>query len=484
MKMPAKPQNITPNLDFGKIPPQAVEFEEFVLGAMMLESRCIDNILAIVKPESFYKDEHQKIFTAILNLKAKSKPVDLMTVTNELRSMKVLDEVGGPVYVSGLTSKVAGSAHAEFHARIIQQCFIKRELIRYASEIQSLAFDESIDLDDLLNEASLELNRLSNETVVENAELLKDLLTSRLREIEAISAHPDKLIGVPSGLTKLDRMTGGWQKTDLIIIAARPSMGKTSLSFNQFAIDAASFGIPTAFFSLEMSKPQITDKSITSQANISPSSLRTGKLMDYEWELLDYKTKKLYDIPLFIDDTPALSLLQLRSKVTHLLRKNKLGLVIIDYLQLMNGKQKGINREQEVSGLTSGLKALAKETNVPIIALSQLSREVEKRGDKRPQLSDLRESGAIEQDADLVIFIHRPEKYGETEDYNGNSTAGLVELILAKHRNGPVGTINIYTNEYCSQFTDEKETEIQPLPAGLKVEPDKFYEPKSEPLEF
>jgi replicative DNA helicase len=479
----AKPQNTIHDLDLGKIPPQAIDFEEFVLGAMMLEPRCIDNILAILKPESFYKDCHQKIFSAILTLKTDHKPVDMITVTNELRSMKALDEIGGPVFVSQLTMKVAGSAHAEFHARIIQQCFIKRELIRYSSEIQAKAFDESIDLDDLLNEASLELNRLSNETVVENAELLKDLLKSRLKEIEAIAAHPDKLIGVPSGLTKLDRMTGGWQKTDLIIIAARPSMGKTSLSFNQFAIDAASFGIPTAFFSLEMSKPQITDKSITSQANISPSTLRTGKLMDYEWELLDYKTKKLYDIPLFIDDTPALTLLQLRSKVTHLLRKNKLGLVIIDYLQLMNGKQKGINREQEIAGITAGLKALAKEINIPIIALSQLSRDVEKRGgSKRPQLSDLRESGAIEQDADLVIFIHRPERYGEMEDENGNSTINLVELILAKHRNGPVGTINIYTNEYCSQFTDEKEPDIKPIEKTFKVNPNEFTEANERPF--
>jgi replicative DNA helicase len=466
-------------MDIGKIPPQAVDLESALLGAMLLESNCIDNVLAIVKAESFYRDENQKIFTAITELRSKSKPVDLLTVTDKLRSMQVLDEIGGPVYVTGLTRLVSGSAHAEFHAKIVHQCFIKRELIRFSSELQTNAFDESYDVEDILNDASLGINKLSNEMVVENAELLKDLLRLRLKEIENIAAHPEKLIGVPSGLTKLDRLTGGWQKTDLIIIAARPSMGKTSLSFNKFAIDAASFGIPTAFFSLEMSKGQVTDKSITSTVNISPNSLRIGKIADYQWEEIDYKLKKIEDIPLFIDDTPAITLLQLRSKVTRLLRKNKLGLVIVDYLQLMNGKQKGINREQEIAGLTSGLKTLAKETGIPIIALSQLSREVEKRGDKRPQLSDLRESGAIEQDADLVIFIHRPEKYGETEDKEGNSTKDLIELILAKHRNGPVGAIDIYTNEFCSQFRDYKDETIRPIDKNIVN--NNFYESKDEP---
>lgn len=464
-------QSVNINYDLGKVPPQAIEFEQAVLGAMMLESRCTDNILSIIKPESFYKDEHQKIFSAIVELRAKSKAIDLLTVTEQLRAMKTLDEVGGPVYVTQLTSSVSSAAHSEFHARVIQDKFIMRELIRLGSELTGLAYDESNDCEDLLTEFTLSLNKLTNETHVENAELLRSLLSKRLLEIEEVKNNPGKLIGVPSGLTSLDRLTGGWQKTDLIILAARPSMGKTSLALN-FALEATNFKFPVAFFSQEMSKAQLTDKSISYVADISPADLRSGKILEYQWQQIDNKLRRIEDNKLFIDDTPALTLLQLRAKVAKLLKFN-IGLVVIDYLQLMNGKAKGLNRDQEIGELTRGIKQLAKETGIPFIVLSQLSREVEKRSIKRPQLSDLRESGNIEQDADLVLFIFRPEYYGIMEDENGNSLQGVTELIIAKHRNGPIGFVNLYTNEYCSKFTDERNEQIKPL----QVHTD-FYEPR------
>jgi len=459
-------------IDLGKIPPQATDVESSVLGAMLIDSKCIDDILAILKPESFYKEEHKKIFTAISELRKETRSIDLLTVTEKLRSLKTLDEVGGPLYVTKLTSEVASSRHSEYHARIVQDMFIKRELIRIGSELAGKAYDESNNSDELLVSHTLELNRLTCESNVENAETLENLLKERLNEIEEISKNSQLLVGVTSGLQKVDRLTGGWQKTDLIILAARPSMGKTSLALF-FAMQAIRSKKPTAFFSLEMSKKQITDKAISNKVDISPSELRTGKIYDYQWEQMAFKLSGIGEELFHIDDTPALTLIQLRAKVTRLL-KHGIKLVIIDYLQLMNARAKGLNRDQELGELTRGIKSLAKETNIPFIVLSQLNRSVEQRSDKRPQLSDLRESGNIEQDADIVSFIHRPERYGQTENENG-STEGLVELIFSKHRNGPVGIVNIYTNEYCSNFKDEKNEQLQPV----SVRSD-FYEPKNE----
>lgn len=468
-------------LDHGKVPPQALDFEEAVLGAMLLDACCIDDVIAILKPESFYKDQHQHIFKAILSLKLKSQPVDIITATNELREMKMLEQAGGPVYVTMLTSHLASSAHAEYHAQVVQDCYLKRELIRIGSELLQQAFDESNDSEDIINYVNSEINAVANDATTENSELLRDLLKVRVKEIEEVSKHPDKLIGVPSGFTRLDRMTGGWQNKDLIIIAARPSMGKSSEAIIM-ALNAAELGYPAGFYSLEMSKSQLIDKAIANSTDMSPMSIRTGKV---NWEDMEIGVRRLESLEVYIDDTPALSILKLRSKVARDVAKHKIKIAFVDYLQLMTGLsgQKGMNREQEISAISRGLKQMAKEFNIPVVALSQLNRSVEMRaGDKRPQLSDLRESGAIEQDADVVIFIHRPERYGMMEDENGNSLKGVVENIIAKQRTGPVGVVNLYSNEFYSKyFESECEKNFKPLPIpNPSIKPSNFYEKETE----
>lgn len=420
-----------------------------MLGAMLMDRRCVDNVLSILKPESFYRDSHQKICAAIVSLISQNKPVDILTVTEELRKSRELEEVGGPMYVTGLTSKIAGTSHAEYHAAVIQDMYIKRELIRISSEIQSQSFDESNDSEEILSFANLELNNVHNLANIENAEILKHLISERVKQIEEISKNENKLLGVPSGLIKLDRITGGWQKTDLIIIAARPSVGKTS--FTLFcALEAASLHYQCAFFSLEMSKMQLVDKSLSYSTDISPATIRTGKM---NWTELENGIGRCINLPLYIDDTPALTLMQLRTKITRLLRDG-IKAVYIDYLQLMNGKSKGLNRDQEIGELTGGIKAIAKECNIPIILLSQLNRAAD---GKRPMLSNLRESGNIEQDADIVIFLHRPDM----NDENGDKTH--TEIIIAKHRNGPVGMIDAYSNEFLSRYYDQKPNTYEPF---------------------
>ncbi len=441
----------------GRIPPQAIDLEEAVLGAMLLESGCIDTVLAILKPESFYKLENQIIYRAIKELKDINRPVDLLTVTNQLKKSGKIEEVGGPVYVTGLTSTVASSAHVDVHAMIVQDKFIQRELIRISSEILTMAYDESEDPLDIISNFNLNISNLLADNQVENAVHIQIPLKARLAEIEQISKNKEKLIGIPSGLSNLDRSTAGWQNSDLIIIAARPSQGKTAFSLFS-SLQSSSYGFPVAFFSLEMSKPQLIDRALSTMSNISPLKIRTGRIEDHEWEQIEYLgVRKLENLPFYIDDTPALSLTQLRAKVMQLYKKHKIKLVVIDYLQLMRGE--GDNREQEISSISRGLKALAKEVNIPIIALSQLNRAAD---GKRPVLSNLRESGAIEQDADMVIFIHRPEKYGQMTDENSRSTKGLVELIIDKQRNGPTGFSECYTNDYCTRFV-EHQSELMDL---------------------
>jgi replicative DNA helicase len=428
-------------IDFGKVPPQAPDLEEAVLGAIMLEKDAVLQVIDILKPESFYKDEHQKIFQAIIDLTSSNKAIDLLTVTEELRKKKQLDETGGPVYITQLTSRVASAAHLEFHARIVAQKHIQRELIRVSSEIQTRAFDEGADVDDLLDFSESELFNIAQGNIKKESQKVNVLIKEAILQMEEASKRADSLIGIPSGFTRLDRMTNGWQNSDLVIIAARPSMGKTALVLTMARNIAVDHNRAVAIFSLEMASLQLVNRLIVAETELPSNRIRNGKLADFEWEQLDYKIKRLVDAPIFIDDTPAISIFELRAKARRLKRQHNMDILIIDYLQLMSGTPdtKG-NREQEVVHI-EGLKGI-EELNIPVIALSQLNRSVEIRsGTKRPQLSDLRESGAIEQDADMVIFIHRPEKYGLLEDENGNSLRGLAEIILAKHRNGPIGDI-------------------------------------------
>ncbi|MBL7884289.1 MAG: replicative DNA helicase [Bacteroidia bacterium] len=443
-------------MDIGKMPPQAVELEEAVLGALMLEKDALTNVIDILKSDSFYKDSNARIFGAIERLFTRSEPVDILTVTQELKKTGELDLVGGAYYITQLTNRVASAANAEFHARIVAQKYIQRELIRTSTETIKDAYEESSDVFDLLDKAEKSLFSIVEGNIKKNYDKMSTLIRKAIEQIEVAKNKKDGLSGVPSGLTALDRLTSGWQKSDLVIMAARPAMGKTALVLSIARNAAVDFNKPVAIFSLEMSSLQLVTRLISSESELSGEKLKKGSLADHEFEQLNAKIQKLAEAPLFIDDTPGLSIFELRAKARRLKEQHNIEMIVIDYLQLMTagGEGRG-NREQEISTISRSLKGLAKELAVPVIALSQLSRAVETRGgDKKPQLSDLRESGAIEQDADMVMFIHRPEYYGITEDEHGSPTVGVGELIVAKHRNGPVDSVKVrYIGQY-TKFTD------------------------------
>lgn len=449
-------------LEMGKIPPQALEIEEAVLGALMVEKDAVITVLDVLKPESFYKENHQKIFGAIVELSTRLEPIDLYTVTEELRRKEELEVVGGAVYLAQLTSRVGSGAHLEYHSKIIAQKYIQRELIRVSSQIQSKAFDDTIDVDDLLDYSEMELFKVAEGNIKRETAPISTLVTEALKNLEEAGKREDGLSGVPCGFSELDRMTSGWQPSDLVIVAARPSMGKTAFVLSMARNMAVSHDVPVAFFSLEMSSIQLVNRLIVSESGIPHEKIRNGKLTPQEWTQLTVKIGDLQNSKILIDDTPALSIFELRAKCRRLKSQYDVGIIIIDYLQLMTGpaESKG-SREQEVSTISRSLKAIAKELNVPIIALSQLNRSVETRGgNKRPQLSDLRESGAIEQDADMVLFIHRPEYYGFNEDEEGNSLIGLAEIIVAKHRNGAVGDIRLRFRKEQAKFSDIDDVEF------------------------
>jgi len=457
------------NLEQGKIPPQAVDLEEAVLGAMMIDKKGVDDVIDIIHANVFYKPAHQFIYEAIFKLFENSEPIDLLTVSNQLRKDEKLDAVGGDFYLISLSQKVSSAAHIEFHARIILQKFIQRRLINISSEIITNSYDETVDVFDLLDEAETKLFDITQGNLKKSSEAAHNLVTQALKKIEEIS-NQEGMSGVPSGFNKLDQLTSGWQQSDLIILAARPGMGKTAFVMSMAKNMAIDFNIPVAIFSLEMSSVQLITRMISSETGISSDKLRKGNLETYEWEALNVKVKNLSNAPIFIDDTPSLSVFDLRAKARRLVSQHGVKMVIIDYLQLMtagsNTKGTG-NREQEISMISRNLKALAKELSVPVIALSQLSRAVETRGgSKRPLLSDLRESGAIEQDADIVSFIYRPEYYGLTEwdDEERTPCEGQAEFIVAKHRNGGLENIKIKFIGRLAKFTDMDEgfeTEFQ-----------------------
>src|SRR5210317_1007740 len=435
------------NLQQGKIPPQALELEEAVLGAMLIDKKGVDEVIDILQPDAFYKTSHQLIFEAIYQLFQDSQPIDLLTVSSELRKNGKLESVGGEFYLVQLSQRIASSAHIEFHARIILQKYIQRSLIKISNEIIENSYDETKDVFDLLDEAESKLYDVTQGNIKKSSETAQNLVIQAKKKIEEIS-NKEGLSGIPSGFDKVDRLTSGWQPSDLIIIAARPGMGKTALTLSMARNMAVNKGLPVAFFSLEMSSVQLITRLISSETGLSTEKLRTGRLEKHEWEQLNVKVQTLEKAPLYIDDTPSLSIFDLRAKARRLASQHDIKLIIIDYLQLMTAgsSQKGGNREQEISTISRNLKALAKELNVPVIALSQLSRAVETRGgSKRPLLSDLRESGAIEQDADIVSFIYRPEYYKieEWDDEDRSPTEGQAEFIVDKHRNGGLDSIRL-----------------------------------------
>ncbi len=438
----------------GKLPPQAVEIEEVVLGALMLERDALSTVIDILKPQSFYRDAHRLIYEAIVELFNNTEPVDIKTVVHQLRKTGNLEVVGGAYYIAGLTTKVNSAANIEYHARIISEQSIKRELIKISTELQQEAYEDTIDVFKLLDKAEQSLFDVSESHIRKNYDKMSSLLNQAIQEIEDRKNKEDGLTGVPTGFTALDRVTSGWQPSDLVIIAARPGMGKTAFVVSAIRNAAIDFNKPAAIFSLEMSSVQLVNRLVSAEAELESEKLKRGDLAEHEWQQLLHKTKELSEAPIFIDDTPGLSILELRAKARRLVAQHDVSLIVIDYLQLMTGdssKNAGGNREQEIASISRALKGIAKELNVPVIALSQLSRAVETRGgDKRPQLSDLRESGSIEQDADMVMFLYRPEYYGITQGEDGMPLQGTGEVIIAKHRNGRLENVQL---KFIGKFT-------------------------------
>jgi replicative DNA helicase len=448
---------MAPTLD-GKLQPQATELEEAVLGAMMLEKEALSTVIDILKPDAFYKPGHQSVYRAIVDLFNESEPVDILTVTNRLKKNGELEIAGGAYSVSQLTNRVASSANVEYHARIILQKYIQRELIRISTEVINLSYEESSDVFDLLDKATESIYQLVDANVRKQQDSISKLLAKAIDAIEEASKQTSGVTGVASGFTQVDRVTGGWQKSDLVILAARPAMGKTALVLTLARNAAVDFAKPVVVFSLEMSSLQLVNRLISAEAELEQEKIRKGDLKDYEFVQLNERIHKLSKAPLFIDDTPALSIFELRAKARRLKENHDIQMIIIDYLQLMTSgvEGRGGNREQEISYISRSLKSLAKELDIPIIALSQLSRDVEKRstGTKRPQLSDLRESGAIEQDADMVIFIYRPEYYGLDVFEDDTPSRGMAELYIAKNRHGSIAQPRVRFIGQFAKFAD------------------------------
>lgn len=461
-----KPSLDVSTMMYGKVPPQAKELEEAVLGAIMLEKSAFDNVVEIIKPECFYVDAHQRIFKTFQSLAQKSLPIDILTVVEELKMREELDIVGGPYAVTKLTNSVVSAANIEAHARIILQKFIQRELIRISGEIIGDAYEDSTDVFDLLDESETKMFNITNNYLKKNFDDIGSVLVKTIQRIDDLRNKQEEISGVPTGFPTMDKVTYGWQPTDLIILAARPAVGKTAFALN-LVRSAALHPVkptPVAFFSLEMSSAQLVQRILSAESGILLEKISRGKLEDYEMQQLYSKgVTKLSEAPIYIDDTAGLNIFEFRAKARRLVNKHKVGLIIIDYLQLMSGAADGkqTNREQEISRISRDLKGLAKELQVPIIALSQLSRAVETRKEsKMPQLSDLRESGAIEQDADMVMFLYRPEYYEITQNEMGESNRGETHVRIAKHRNGSLETIKLRALLHIQKFVEEVEDDF------------------------
>jgi len=453
----AKMRATSTELIEGKLQPQAIELEEAVLGALMIDNESLSDAIDSLREEYFYKPDHQKIFSAIVALFNQTQPVDILTVAEELKKKGELEKVGGIHYISTLTNNVSSSSNTEFHARIVAEKFIKRSLISISNNIIGDAFDDSVDIFDLLNKAEEKLFTVTEGTLRKSYDKMSLLIKGALENIETLRQKEDGLSGVPSGFSNLDRVTSGWQKSDLIIVAGRPGMGKTAFALSMARNIAIDHETPIGFFSLEMSSEQLVNRLIASEAELSASKLRKGDLADHEMVQLHQKIKHLSEAPIYIDDTPGLTIFELRAKARRLVKNHKIGVLIVDYLQLMHAGGNPGNREQEISTISRSLKGIAKELKIPVIALSQVNRGVEGRsgvGSKRPMLSDLRESGAIEQDADIVTFIYRPEYYKIYEWDNGDDSRGQGEVIIAKHRNGALKNVRLKFTAEFAKFSD------------------------------
>lgn len=448
---------------YGHLQPQALQLEQTVLGALMIDKDAFTIVSEILRPDTFYEPRNQKVYTAVQTLNMAEKPVDMMTVTEELKREGELQNVGGPAYIVELTSQVASSANIEYHARILQQKFLARQLISFASMIETEAFDETVDVDTLMQKAEGQLFELSQRNMMQDYTQIDPVIQQAHEILLKAAKNSGGLTGVPTGYTKLDEITAGWQSSDLIIIAGRPAMGKTSFALSLAKNIAIDFRRPVAFFSLEMNNVQLINRLISNVCEVPGSKILSGQLSEDEWERFDKRLPQMQGAPLYIDDTSGISVFELRTKARRLKREHDIQLLMIDYLQLMNANGMRFNsRQEEVSTISRSLKGLAKELNIPIIALSQLNRTVEQRDGidgKRPQLSDLRESGAIEQDADMVLFVHRPEYYHIYQDAKGNDLRGRAQIIIAKHRKGATGDVLLdFKGEY-TRFSNPEETD-------------------------
>ncbi len=463
------------NIDtnYAHLQPQAVELEKVVLGALMIDSDAFSVVSEMLKPETFYDPRHQKIYEAIQTMNIEERPVDIMTLINELTKMGAIDKIGGAAYLMEISSQVASAAHVEYHAHILAQKYMARQLIHYAGDIETQAFDESVDIDDLMQHAEGELFQLSQNNIKQDYTQVDPVIKEAVDILKRAAENAGGLTGIPTGYVGLDDMTSGWQASDLVIIAGRPAMGKTSFALSIAKNVSVDYHIPIGFFSLEMNNVQLVNRLISNVCEISGHKILNGQLDPAEWERLDKKLRNLTGAPIYVDDTPGLSVFELRTKARRLVREKGVKLIMIDYLQLMNANgMKFGSRQEEVSTISRSLKGLAKELNIPVLALSQLSRNVENReglDGKRPQLSDLRESGAIEQDADMVLFVHRPEYYHIYQDEKGNDLHGMAQIIIAKHRKGATGDVLLNFRGEFTRFQDPQDAAVAPLDEGGEI---------------
>ena len=482
--MPNKRKNTQPTIikvganDLGKLPPQALELEESVIGAMMIEKDAFNTVADLLRPESFYADKHRFIFEAIRSLAAKEAPVDVLSVAEELKRSGKLELAGGIIYLSELTRRVASAAHLHYHAQIVAQKATARDLITMACQIEEKGYDETQDVNDLVEEATAKIFEISQRAQKRDVTHIYPVISEAFERMHKAAKNDGNISGIPSGFNALDKITSGWQKSDLVIIAARPAMGKTAFVLSMAKNMAVDFKVPVAIFSLEMSNVQLVNRLIMNVCEIEGSKIRNGRLTQSEWDRLENQINVLREAPIYVDDTPGLSVYELQSKARKLVKEHGIQIIIIDYLQLMNANGSSFgSREQEVSIISRNLKGLAKELDIPVIALSQLSRAVEKRDSsnsnvdgKKPLLSDLRESGAIEQDADMVCFIHRPEYYKLYDDGNGKDLRGLGQIIVAKHRNGATDEIWLRFIGKYTRFQNEDAAYDSDMYEGIQYE--------------
>ena len=450
---------IDPN--FAHVQPQAVEIERVVLGALMVDSDAFSVVSELLKPETFYEPRHQKIYEAIRNMNMDERPVDIMTLNDELSKMGEIDKVGGVDYLMEISSQVASAAHVESHARILAEKYMQRQLIHFAGDIETKAYDSSVDVDELMQQAEGSLFQISQNNMKQDFTQVAPVVKNAVEILQRAASNKGGLTGIPTGYVGMDEITSGWQASDLVIIAGRPAMGKTSFALSIAKNEAVDYGVPIGFFSLEMNNVQLVNRLISNVCEVSGRKILNGQLDPSDWERLDKRIGRLTDAPIYVDDTPGLSVFELRTKARRLVREKGVKIIMIDYLQLMNANgMKFGSRQEEVSTISRSLKGLAKELNIPVLALSQLSRNVENREGlegKRPQLSDLRESGAIEQDADMVLFVHRPEYYHIYQDEKGNDLHGMAQIIIAKHRKGSTGDVLLNFRGEFTRFQDPTE---------------------------